>query len=46
MADEQAKSRYLSEEKRRDAASTIPKGKDWPTFLEPSGRLASDGDSH
>jgi type I restriction enzyme M protein len=29
---------YLSEEKRRDAASTIPKGKDWPSLL------ARDGD--
>jgi type I restriction enzyme M protein len=38
MADEQAKSPYLSEEKRRDAASTIPKGKDWPSLL------ARDGD--
>ncbi|MBV6501470.1 MAG: putative type I restriction enzymeP M protein [Prosthecobacter sp.] len=38
MADEQAKSPYLSEDKRRDAASTIPKGKDWPSLL------AKDGD--
>ncbi len=38
MADEQSKSPYLSEDKRRDAASTIPKGKDWPSLL------AKDGD--
>ena len=38
MADEQAKAPYLTEEKRRDAASTIPKGMDWPSLL------ARDGD--
>jgi type I restriction enzyme M protein len=38
MADEQSKSPFLSEDKRRDAASTIPKGKDWPSLL------AKDGD--
>ena len=38
MADEQSKAPYLSEEKRRDAAATIPKGKDWPALL------AKDGD--
>jgi type I restriction enzyme M protein len=38
MADEQASAPYLSEEKRRDAASTIPAGYDWPSLL------ARDGD--
>lgn len=38
MADEQAKAPYLSAEKRRDAAATIPKGMDWPSLL------AKDGD--
>ena len=41
MADEQAKSPYLSEEKRRDAASTIPKGKDWPALLAQVARRLS-----
>lgn len=38
MADEQSNAPYLAEEKRRDAASTIPKGMDWPSLL------ARDGD--
>ena len=38
MADEQSKPPYLSEEKRRDAASTVPAGYDWPSLL------AKDGD--
>jgi len=37
MVDKQAKPPYLSEEKRRDAASTIPKGKDWPALLAKDG---------
>jgi type I restriction enzyme M protein len=39
MADEQSRPPYLSEAKRRDAASTIPKGFDWPSLL------AKDGDA-
>ena len=38
MADEQANAPYLSEAQRRDAAATIPKGRDWPALL------AKDGD--
>ncbi len=38
MTDERTKSAYLSEEKRRDAASTSPKGKDWPALLAQSAR--------
>ena len=38
MADEQAKAPYFSEAQRRDAAATIPKGRDWPALL------AKDGD--
>lgn len=38
MADEQARSPFASEEKRRDAAATIPKGYNWQSLL------AKDGD--
>lgn len=41
MADKQSRAPYLSEEKRRDAAATIPEGKDWPALLGRVGRLAS-----
>jgi type I restriction enzyme M protein len=37
MADEQAKAPYVSQEKRRDAAATIPKGYDWPSLLSKDG---------
>jgi type I restriction enzyme M protein len=38
MADEQSKPPYVDGDKLRDAASTIPKGFDWPSLL------AKDGD--
>ena len=37
VADEQTKAPYLRKDKRRDAASPIPKGKDWPSLLAKNG---------